>query len=102
MQILRKRSGIELRAEDHNSALQGRSLRYGWTPCVWSKPARCSKCSESADRLRVDRLQLRTADVLHLSIKTIEFHRSRLMDKLGVHTVAELTKVALQQGLIPE
>jgi hypothetical protein len=24
------------------------------------------------------------------------------MEKLGVHTVAELTKIALQQGLIPE
>jgi DNA-binding NarL/FixJ family response regulator len=41
------------------------------------------------------------ADILHLSIKTIEFHRARIMTKLGVHTVAELTKVALQQGLIP-
>jgi len=41
------------------------------------------------------------ADVLHLSIKTIEFHRARIMIKLGVRTVAELTKVALQQGLIP-
>jgi len=42
------------------------------------------------------------ADILHLSIKTIEFHRARMMAKLGVHTVAELTKVALQQGLIAE
>ena len=42
------------------------------------------------------------ADILHLSIKTIEFHRARLMAKLGVRSVAEMTKVALQQGLIPE
>jgi DNA-binding NarL/FixJ family response regulator len=39
---------------------------------------------------------------LHLSVKTIEFHRARIMSKLGVHTVAELTKVSLQRGLIPE
>jgi len=42
------------------------------------------------------------ADILHVSIKTVEFHRARLMNRLGVKTVAELTKVALQQGLIPE
>lgn len=42
------------------------------------------------------------ADLLNLSIKTVEFHRARLMAKLGVRSVAEMTKVALQQGLIPE
>jgi len=42
------------------------------------------------------------ADLIHVSIKTVEFHRARLMSKLGVRSVAELAKVALQQGLIPE
>jgi DNA-binding NarL/FixJ family response regulator len=42
------------------------------------------------------------ADLIHVSIKTVEFHRARLMARLGVKTVAELTKVALQQGLIGE
>lgn len=42
------------------------------------------------------------ADILHVSIKTVEFHRARLMAKLGVKTVAELTKVAIQQGFIVE
>jgi DNA-binding NarL/FixJ family response regulator len=41
------------------------------------------------------------ADVLRVSAKTVEFHRARIMTRLGVRTVAELTKVALQQGLIP-
>lgn len=40
------------------------------------------------------------ADIIHVSVKTVEFHRARLMAKLGVKTVAELTKVALQQGLV--
>ena len=43
----------------------------------------------------------RAADTLHISVKTVEFHRARIMTRLGVRTVAELTKVALQQGLIP-
>jgi len=42
------------------------------------------------------------ADILHVSIKTVEFHRARLMAKLGVKTVAELTKVAIQQGFLVE
>jgi DNA-binding NarL/FixJ family response regulator len=42
------------------------------------------------------------ADMIHVSVKTVEFHRARIMAKLGVRTVAELTKVALQQGWIAE
>ncbi|HZQ71029.1 MAG TPA: response regulator transcription factor [Terriglobales bacterium] len=42
------------------------------------------------------------ADMIHVSVKTVEFHRARIMARLGVRSVAELTKVALQQGLIAE
>jgi len=42
------------------------------------------------------------ADIIHVSVKTVEFHRARIMAKMGVKSVAELTKAALQQGLIPE
>ena len=39
------------------------------------------------------------ATLLHLSVKTIETHRKRIMDKLGLHSVAELTKYAVREGL---
>ncbi len=39
------------------------------------------------------------ADALHLSPKTVETHRSRLMEKLGVENVVGLVKFALQHGL---
>lgn len=42
------------------------------------------------------------AEILHVSVKTVEFHRARLMAKLGAKTVAELAKVAIQQGFIVE
>ena len=38
------------------------------------------------------------ADMLYLSRKTIETYRSRLMEKLDVHSVAELTKYAIREG----
>jgi DNA-binding NarL/FixJ family response regulator len=42
------------------------------------------------------------ADILHLSPKSIETYRSRLMRKLGIGDVAGLVKFAIQHGLTPE
>ena len=36
---------------------------------------------------------------LHVSVKTVETHRRKIMDKLGVDSVAQLTKFALKEGL---
>jgi two-component system response regulator NreC len=36
---------------------------------------------------------------LHISPKTVEAHRLRLMDKLEIDNVAQLTKYAIQEGL---
>jgi DNA-binding NarL/FixJ family response regulator len=41
------------------------------------------------------------AAALSLSEHTINRHRVRIMDKLGVRTVAELTKYAIKEGLSP-
>jgi DNA-binding NarL/FixJ family response regulator len=40
------------------------------------------------------------ATVLSISPKTVEFHKSQLMEQLDLHTTAELTKYALTHGLI--
>jgi DNA-binding NarL/FixJ family response regulator len=40
------------------------------------------------------------ASTLYVSVKTVEFHRSRLIAKIGAHTVAELIRFAMQEGLI--
>ena len=41
------------------------------------------------------------AHALQISEKTVDFHRGRMMARLGVHSTAELVRVACEQGLIP-
>ena len=40
------------------------------------------------------------ASTLNVSIKTVEFHKTRIMKQLRVHSTAELTKHAISIGLI--
>lgn len=40
------------------------------------------------------------AQMLNISVKTVEKHRARLMATLGVHDVAGLTRLAIKYGLI--
>ncbi len=39
------------------------------------------------------------ASQLHVSVKTVETHRRQIMDKLKIHSIAELTKFAIREGL---
>ncbi len=40
------------------------------------------------------------ARTLNLSVKTVEMHRSQLMDRLGIHDVAGLVRYAIRTGMI--
>lgn len=40
------------------------------------------------------------ATLLNVSVKTIEFHKGRLMEQLEVHSTAELIKFAIAEGLV--
>ncbi len=39
------------------------------------------------------------AEILNVSIKTVETHRKQIMNKLNMHSIAELTKYAIRKGL---
>ncbi len=39
------------------------------------------------------------ATMLHVSVKTVESHRTHIMEKLDLHSIAELTKYAIREGL---
>lgn len=40
------------------------------------------------------------AALLKISVKTVEFHKFRIMDELDLHSTAELTKYAIAEGLV--
>jgi DNA-binding NarL/FixJ family response regulator len=39
------------------------------------------------------------AHYLRISVKTVETHRQQIMDKLGLHSIAQLTKYAIKEGI---
>jgi DNA-binding NarL/FixJ family response regulator len=42
------------------------------------------------------------AEILHVSPKTVEYHRMKLMDCLGIHDIPGLVRLALRVGLVPQ
>jgi two-component system nitrate/nitrite response regulator NarL len=46
------------------------------------------------------RINKEIADELSLSVRTVETYRERLMRKLELHTVAELTRYAVAEGIV--
>ena len=39
------------------------------------------------------------ADILGISVRTVEFHKNGIMEQLGLRTTAELTRYAIDQGI---
>jgi len=42
------------------------------------------------------------AEKMNISVKTVEFHRSGITDKMGKRSIADLTRLALSWGIIKE
>jgi DNA-binding NarL/FixJ family response regulator len=40
------------------------------------------------------------ASILNISVKTVEFHKFRIMDELDLHSTADLTRYAVTEGLV--
>src|SRR5262249_60234911 len=54
---------------------------------------------ESLKLVAEGRSSRESAASLYVSMKTIETHRKQIMDKLNLHSVAELTKYAIREGV---
>jgi len=79
------------------SLIQGLSPRPGDAP----PPASCLGRRER-EVLRLIAEGIRSSDIaarLHITVATVETHRRNIMRKLDLHSVADLTKYALREGL---
>lgn len=85
---------LEHQSLDSTSSLMGRS---GRTSLQLTERQR-----EVLQLIAEGRGNKEIAPILSVSVKTVEFHRGRIMNKLGVHTVAELIRWAVQAGLVGE
>lgn len=45
------------------------------------------------------RVRKEIAQILGVSVKTMEFHKQKITEKLGVHTDAALTAYAIRHGI---
>ena len=69
----------------------------GSTPCIRSLTARQR---EVLQLVAEGRSLKEIASTLNVSVKTVEFHKYRLMHELGLRTTAELTKYAIKHGIV--
>lgn len=51
--------------------------------------------------IAIGRSTKEVASILGVAAKTAQHHRERLMQKLDIHSIAELTRLAIRQGLVP-
>ena len=80
------------------------SLRRDAEPAggeAWgARRARLSGREREVLQLTAEGLSMKEIAVrLQVSVKTVETHRRQLMEKLNIHSVAELTKHAIREGL---
>jgi DNA-binding NarL/FixJ family response regulator len=87
-----------------------------FSPLVAEHVARDGQGRPNSDRASIERLTPRQreilqliaerhstkeiAQVLSISVKTVETHRAQLMDRLGIHDVPGLVRFAIRTGLV--
>lgn len=63
-------------------------------------PALSDREKQTLNLIVAGRSNKEIADILGISVKTVDRHRTNLMQKLDVHSVAQLIAYALREGLI--
>ena len=83
----------------HEEAVKPRGL-YGFPAGDWDGFWAGFDDLAEPVKFRQGRATKQIAGLLEISAKTAEFHRARIMAKLGVHDTAGLVRYAIREGLI--
>jgi DNA-binding NarL/FixJ family response regulator len=76
------------------------SVLTGSSPPQIDRPQLTSRQRQVLQLVAEGRTVKEIAGALNVSPKTVEFHKTQIMDHLDLHTTADLTKYALSHGLI--
>ncbi len=79
---------------------QVRNSRARGKPVSIDAPPLSTREAEVLQLIAEGKPNKETADLLHISIKTVEKHRQSLMEKLNIHDTAGLTRHAIATGVI--
>jgi DNA-binding CsgD family transcriptional regulator len=64
------------------------------------KPTLTPRQTEVLKLIAAGRSGKEIASILNVSLKTVEFHKYRMTEKLNLHTTAELTRYAIRNGIV--
>jgi DNA-binding NarL/FixJ family response regulator len=79
---------------------RSRESFLGGGPSLKRSPKLTSREAEVLQLIAEGRANKQIAADLSISIKTVEKHRQQVMNKLGIHDVAGLTRHAIAKGII--
>lgn len=68
-------------------------------PCQGREPHLTARQREVLQLVAEGHSAKQIADLLHISSRTVEFHKYRMMEQLGIRTQAELIQYAIKQGI---
>ena len=81
--------------------VDGEEGRDDGTPPIPEAPLLGDREQQVLALLANGKRSIEIAAALRISVGTVEVHRRNIMRKLDLHSVAELTRYAIQQGLTP-
>ncbi len=76
---------------------------------IWTRNGEPSRQADDLTGRQREILQLiaeglqgkEVAAILNISVKTVDFHRARIMARLGARSIAEMVRIGVEQGIIP-